>query len=329
VPDPKVHFLNVRKGDCAILEHTSGRVTLIDICCGNLTQIDYKIAKMIATLVKKPSGNYRMCESPTNPIDYLSNKNIHSIFRFILTHPHLDHMDGIKKLFDQLNVMNFWDCGIRTEKPDFEENKAYLEEDWDFYENLINKKVDGVKIITPRAGDKGQYWNADDDSQKSRGDYLSIISPERGLLESANGDGEIHDASYVMVYRSCAGRIIFGGDSTSKTWEYILNDHKDLVRDAAVLFAPHHGRKANQDFSYLDIVNPRVSFFGCASSEHLAYAAWQSRNLLYFTNNQCGNVHVYPEDVKVDIFIENEEYARDYTNGNTYQKDNYWFLCNV
>jgi beta-lactamase superfamily II metal-dependent hydrolase len=31
-----VHFLNVGKGDCTLIEHNSGRDTLIDICKGNL-----------------------------------------------------------------------------------------------------------------------------------------------------------------------------------------------------------------------------------------------------------------------------------------------------
>jgi competence protein ComEC len=329
VPDPKVHFLNAQKGDCIILEHGSGRVTVIDICCGNLTKVDHEIAEMMKALIKKPMGNYRMCETPTNPIDYLSSKGLTSIFRFILTHPHFDHMDGIKKLFHNLSVTNFWDCGIRTDKPDFDEYKAYLEEDWDFYDDLINNRVDDVTVVAPRAGSVGQYYNADNEDNSGDGDYLSIVAPHSNLLASANGDGEIHDASYVIVYRSSAGRIIFAGDSNSKTWEYIIDNHKDLVSNAAVLFAPHHGRKANQDFSYLDTVNPRVSFFGCASSEHLGYSAWQNRNLLYFTNNQCGNVHVYPEDKEVEVYIENENYARAYTKGYAYQKDGYWFLCKV
>lgn len=34
----EIHFLNVRDGDCSIIEHDSGRVSMIDICCGNLTK---------------------------------------------------------------------------------------------------------------------------------------------------------------------------------------------------------------------------------------------------------------------------------------------------
>ena len=324
--DLRIHYLNVKNGDCIIFERpSSGRVTMIDICCGNLTTEVIEEAKRI----RKPPGDYGMRDNPTNPINYLTSKGISEIWRFILTHPDMDHMDGVKRLFRDKSISNFWDCGIRKEKPDFEENNPYLEEDWDFYEELIAGKVKGPNVITPRAGDKGKYWNADNDEKQGSGDYINIVAPNDELIKSANDNGDINDASYVIVYRSSAGRIIFPGDSNDKTWEYILKNHKDLVTDAAVLFAPHHGRKSEQDYSFLDVVKPRVSFFGCAPSEHLAYSAWQNRKLLYFTNNQCGNVHIYPVDKKVDVYIENYKYASDYTNGNTYQKDGHWFLCDA
>ena len=29
---PRIHFLNVKQGDCSIIQHISDRVTMIDIC---------------------------------------------------------------------------------------------------------------------------------------------------------------------------------------------------------------------------------------------------------------------------------------------------------
>ena len=329
MPDPKIHFLNVKQGDCFFLERPSGRLTLIDICGGNIPIEDISEAKVAVSRSEKLLGNYAMCSKPTNPIRYLESKGLKNIWRFILTHPDMDHMDGIKQLFDTKTVEHFWDCGIRRDKPDFATGSPYLEDDWNFYEDLISGKVDGTKTISPRAGDKGKFWNADDGNKKGYGDYISIVSPNESIVTSANDSGDINDASYVIVYRSSAGRIIFSGDSNDKTWEYILENHRDLVSEAAVLFAPHHGRKSDRDYSFLDVVKPRVSFFGCAPSGHLAYSSWQYRDLLYFTNNQCGNVHIYPEGEQVEVFIENDTYAHNYTSGDTYQKDGYWFLCRV
>ena len=284
MPEPKVHFLNVRQGDCFLLERPSGRLTVIDICCGNIPDEEISETKLATLRAAKPRGNYAMCSNPTNPIRYLESKSLSDIWRFVLTHPDMDHMDGIKQLFETKSIANFWDCGIRRDKPDFEEGGPYLEDDWDLYEELITGKVTGTNVISPRAGANGQYWNSDNDDGTGDGDYISIVSPNEALIASANDNGDINDASYVIVYRSSAGRIIFAGDSNDKTWEYILANHKNLVSDAAVLFAPHHGRKSDRDYSFLDVVKPRISFFGCAPSEHLAYSAWQYRNLLYFTS---------------------------------------------
>lgn len=322
-----VHFLNVGSGDCSIIEHTSGRVTMIDICGGNLEPEDELVELYRA---RKPKGNFRMCQYPTNPIIYLAEVGIKSLFRFILTHPDMDHMDGLTRLLDAMSVLNFWDSGVRKEKPDFGRGSPYSEEDWDAYERIISGRS-GTKVVTPRAGDRGKYWNSDD--AHGPGDRLQIVAPDDHLVQTANDTGETNDASYVIVYESSAGPIIFAGDSHDKTWEYILNEHRDLVRNAAVLFAPHHGRKSGRDYSFLDVVNPRVSFFGCAPYNDLAYSAWWYRGLLYFTNNQCGNVRIYPTSSgNVEVFIENQQYADAYAIRNgytTYEYDGYWFLCSV
>ncbi len=48
----------------------------------------------------------------TDPIVYIANNyfsKYNEIFRFILTHPDMDHMSGIKELFNRKYVRNFWD----------------------------------------------------------------------------------------------------------------------------------------------------------------------------------------------------------------------------
>jgi len=324
----RIHFLNVRNGDCVLFQRHN-RLSMIDICCGNLGKDDLSKTVIAEGQIKKPRGNYKMCDRPTNPIDYMNSFNFTSIWRFILTHPDMDHMDGLKRLSESINIQHFWDCGIRRDKPVFDEASPYSQEDWGYYQDLIGGKIEETRVIGPRAGDRGKFWNADDDENNGSGDDLHIVSPSEKLVDLANNNGDINDASYVLVYRSSAGNVVFAGDSNNKTWDYIIEEHKDLVKDAGLLFAPHHGRKSDRDYSFLDIVKPRISFFGCAPSEHLAYSAWQYRDLLYFTNNQCGNVHIDPVGSKFRVFIENYNYAADYTRNNTYKQNGYWFLCEI
>ena len=78
-----------------------------------------------------------MCEHPTNPFDYLNHKlAIGEIFRFILSHPDMDHLDGFDSLMREFTVHNFWDSGARKDKPPFN-GGPYKEKDWDRYAKVM------------------------------------------------------------------------------------------------------------------------------------------------------------------------------------------------
>ena len=90
---PKIHFLNVNQGDCIILEHNSDRLSIFDISAGNIDRVRSSMAGYSALRdVKAGQGNYRMCQHPTNPLDYLTDMKIKEIWRFILSHPDMDHL---------------------------------------------------------------------------------------------------------------------------------------------------------------------------------------------------------------------------------------------
>jgi beta-lactamase superfamily II metal-dependent hydrolase len=145
---------------------------MIDICCGNIDESEERsFNASVRNLGQsaKPSGNYRMCDQPTNPISYMKQYGIDNPFRFILTHPDCDHMDGFNALCTEFALSNFWDNGLRRKKPDFE-GSPYEEEDWDTYERVRDKKTE-TEVVYPLAGSKFQFAN--DGDPKGRGDCLS------------------------------------------------------------------------------------------------------------------------------------------------------------
>ena len=318
-----IHLLNVRNGDCTIFDHDSGRKTMIDICAGNIG-IESEAARTFleALSISKPKGNYRMCSNPTNPIEYLkSTIGTSSLFRFISTHPDMDHLDGFNRLATEISIENFWDTGARKNKPDFE-GSPYKEEDWDRYVKFRDGKQDGTNRVCCLAGSRFKYANKDDEG--GSGDRLYILAPNQKLVDDANKAGDFNDCSYVILYRSSGGNIIIPGDAHDKTWEYILENHEEDIKDCKFLLAPHHGRKSDRDYSFLNTMKPKLTLFGCAPSEHLAYSAWNYRNLLYFTQNQCGNMMLQTRDVYLDVYIENEKFAKD-VYPNTFQNGSGYF----
>ena len=300
-----VHFLNVRQGDCILLRHNSGRSTLYDICAGNIPRETQ--AQSIMEKLSPARGNFRMCQHPTNPLDYLQSLGLSSIWRFILSHPDMDHLDGFNALMNEVNLTVFWDSEVRREKPSFE-GSPYLEEDWDRYVKVRDGKELGVQTLRPHAGDRFKYANIDDDGTPGA-DYLSILAPDSELVKEANKTGDLNDASYVLLYRSVGGRVIIPGDAHDKTWEYVLEHYEDDVRDIALLIAPHHGRKSGRSYEFLDVLRPKLTLFGCAPSEHLAYDAWNYRGLDHITNNQAGCVVAECFSYGMDIYVENENFA--------------------
>lgn len=104
----KIHFLNVDEGDCSIIEHDNEHVTMIDICCGNIEGTIEKTFSSAMT-TEGVKGNFRQKEHPNNPISYLKRIGVKSIFRYIQTHPDMDHMDGLDVLSKSFEIYNFWD----------------------------------------------------------------------------------------------------------------------------------------------------------------------------------------------------------------------------
>ena len=307
---PKIHFLNVNQGDCIILEHNSGRLSIFDISAGNIDRVRSSLAGY-STLrdAKAGQGNYRMCQYPTNPLDYLTDMKVEEIWRFILSHPDMDHLDGFNSLLDEFRVLHFWDSGAKKEKPDFSEYSGYKEEDWDRYAKVISHNESRTKSIAVQAGSRFKYAN-EDDTQNGVGDELYILAPNQELINEGNRKQDFNDASYVVLYRSAIGKVLLAGDAHDATWEYIEENYKDEVSNVALLIAPHHGRKSGRSYEFLNYVNPKMTLFGCAPSDNLAYDAWNYRDLPHITNNQCGCI-VAEGDDDMHIFIENEVFAEN------------------
>lgn len=104
MPKHTFHFLNVKNGDCSIIEHGSGHISVIDVCNARKVKQEMSVTESLEMFSRAGSGNFQQKKHPVNPIEYLKKFGINSIFRFMLTHPDMDHMDGIKDLFEEFSL---------------------------------------------------------------------------------------------------------------------------------------------------------------------------------------------------------------------------------
>ncbi len=340
---PRVHFLNVNDGDCSIIEHISGRVTVIDVSAAKApaeavanAAARYRMQESIFKAMREWSksagvyGNFGQSEYPDDPIAYMKDRSLNSVFRFISTHPDMDHLDGLKPFFAEFNPQNFWDTANSKELDDFDDGR-YDPDDWDFYTSLRdgNPQTNPKRLVL-YSGATGPYFNQGEGGQGG-GDGLHILAPTSELVADANEAGDWNDASYVILYRTGNKRILFSGDSHDATWKHILDNHNADVAGVDVLIAPHHGRDSDRDHSFLDVVKPRLTLFGNAPSEHLAYDEWNSRDLLFVTNNQAGTVIMEVVDDHLDVYVRHEPFARSFVEERDYdtyydERNRGWFI---
>jgi beta-lactamase superfamily II metal-dependent hydrolase len=328
---PRIHFLNVNDGDCSIIQHLSGRTTVIDVSAAKKPESKrataaIKLSMDESTLgtawgtSKKAGvpGNFNRSEYPDNPIAYMKNRSIGSVFRFISTHPDMDHLDGIKAFFREFGPANFWDTDNTKDLDDFD-NGLYDPDDWVFYTSLRDgNPQSNPKRLTLYAGARAAYYNRDEEGNGG-GDGLYVLAPTPELVAAANEAEDWNDSSYVVLYRSAGGkRILFSGDSHDATWRYILSNWKSDVFEVDVLIAPHHGRDSGRDYGFLDVVKPRITLFGNATSEYLAYGEWNDRDLLFLTNNQAGTIVLDAESDGLRVYVSHKPFADAFTDKRGY-----------
>jgi competence protein ComEC len=312
-----IHFLNVLEGDCNIIQHDSQRISVIDVS-NAYDEDDSDEEKAVKSSVTRQSmkgrtgvpsnkTNYRQKENPDNPIDYLRKLNIPSIFRFIITHPDMDHLDGIRDLYNNFKIFNTWDTE-NDKVIDLNHFFAgYNKEDWKFYINIRDGKYSGSQRLTNYNYNNEQYWPAD---------HLKILCPTKELASQACDTKNYHDLSYVLLYtppKKDGGhwKIIFAGDSEDNSWDYIIENYNDEVSNIDILFAPHHGRDSGRKYDFLETLTPSITLFGNASSAHLAYDKYPE---IRITNNQAGYVILDINQDRIEILVKHEEFARNFTN---------------
>ena len=309
-----IHFLNVLEGDCNIIQHDSNRVSVIDISNAyndfdtqeekSVKASELRRTMHIRTQVPTNKKDYQQKRYPDNPIQYLKKIRIREIHRFIITHPDMDHLDGIRDLYNDFIIHNTWDTDNNKYIDLNTPFVGYNKEDWRFYLKIRNNEIN-TKRWTFYSKQNNLFFSQDD---------IKALCPTPNLVRNANRCGDYNDSSYVILFtpKKSNGRtwkILFAGDSNDRSWEYILANHRDEISNVDVLFAPHHGRDSGRNYDFLKILKPKVTLFGNASSKHLAYNCYPQ---LRITNNQAGYIILDISENALTIYVKNLEFARDF-----------------
>jgi len=204
----RLHFLNVGKGDCTIVEFPSQRLGMIDIDDSRSFEEEtfeeiaeevgrkalynfFKTAMDVQSAHKMIMAEYKI--PLTDPVQYYLEKFRHrSIFRFIATHPDMDHLSGLHRLWvkNGVTICNFWDTNHQKYFSDDDwEDSPYDKNDWDIYQTLRGRNDNPRGIRLHRGAIADCCWVQDG---------IEILSPTAELEKLAETKDDYNHLSYVL-----------------------------------------------------------------------------------------------------------------------------------
>ena len=277
----KVHFLNVGRGDCTVIEFPSGRIGIVDIdtlrtfdpdterelreqCADSFEYIvTNALTPVTASDVLAKYVREREVEI-TDPFRYY-DEHIGRVtpFRVLITHPDMDHMTGLDHLYRTHGIANFWHTGIHdfnlADTTDAEwRDCPYAKSDWDMYNTLRAGGANLPTTLQKYQGLTGDYWTQDG---------LELWAPTPQLEARAVEISQPNVLSMIIRVSHAGRAIVLGGDAIGdETWAAIYPTLK--MSGVSVLKASHHGRKTGYHQPSVREMAPRLTITSVGQKEH-------------------------------------------------------------
>lgn len=252
-----IRFLNVGHGDCTIVKFDSGRLMMVDINNSKaLPEVDLPALREAAA-ASGPSFDWEAYyrSKLVDPVEYLAAEFPgEGMFRYVQTHPDLDHMGGLWRLFfqDEVGIQSFWDTtnSKQLKEQDFKKS-PHNWADWVAYQalRLDLAEAPNRNVIRNDGGDTGHYWTDDG---------ITILAPESQISAEADAAEDWNNLSYVLRLDYAGRRVILPGDAEGPVWRSILDTHGEDALRCDVLKASHHGRESGYHAEAVEAMDPSI-----------------------------------------------------------------------
>ncbi|MDO5517385.1 MAG: ComEC/Rec2 family competence protein [Clostridium sp.] len=166
----------------------------------------------------------------------LEEKNIDDFEIIIATHPHEDHIGGMKKVFDRYDVESFYMPKVSHTTKTFE--------------NMVNAVAnEGIKIQQIKEGMTFDLGN---------GARIDVYSP---IYESYE---EFNDYSPIMKLTFGETELIFTGDAEAHAEADVVAKYPNDLHGDVLKFG-HHGSSTSSSEEFLQSVDPDYGIISCGA----------------------------------------------------------------
>lgn len=199
-------------------------------------------------------------KSDKSVVDYICAKYFHgrnaSIDALIITHPHEDHIYDLPNLYQRLKPQILY-----RPKAAFDIEPA--------------TKTPLHVNIADRANDMNATYNSpvpEEDNIENPVNMGGVIIKIIPSVANLQDKEDMNTYSFLVVVEYEGYKFILTGDNPRNQLQYMVNTNyknvNNLVANATILLAPHHGRTGEFCKTFFDCVNPILTVISDKSIEH-------------------------------------------------------------
>lgn len=211
-----VHFIDVGQGDSTYIELPNGQNVLID---------------------GGPAG--------TPVTNFLKNRGVTTIDHVVLTHPHSDHYMGLKMVFRNFHVRNFYDTRV---------------------DNLDARGDNEVRRL---AREEGSWIHYPEVGEHLRWDYRVTVKILNSCPEElkTRDSRDINNCSIVTRFYYNGHGVLLTGDIEASVENAMTRLFKSGL-DSTYLKVSHHGSKYSSAPKFLARVRPQVAVISAGADNN-------------------------------------------------------------
>lgn len=246
----RIHFIDVGQGDSILIQFPDGETSLID-------------------------GGSRGYEDSV--LQYLKRQGIKRIDYLIATHPHEDHIGGLPKLIQNLEISSVYMPKVSANTRIFEKLLAEI-------------KDKGLKVTAAKAGMT---------IKDTGGVIYKVLAPNAVSYE------EINEYSVVIKLTYLNKSFLFTGDAEKVSEDEMIDGKENLSAD--VLKIGHHGGKTSTSKKFLERVNPQYAVISVGKQNDYGHpheeilGRLRDRNIKVFRTDEAGTVLIQSDGHVIQV----------------------------
>ena len=269
-------------------------ITIFLIGCTNQNNIDKSTDKMPlkiemldigqgdATLIQTRSQTIMIdigdVDKRDDLINLLKARNIKTIDKLIITHPHADHIGGAYALFKNFEVKAVYDNGQPTTTKTY---RTYLK--------LI--EANNIKYQQITAGDQLDFGD---------GVIFKVLSPTKQMIEA---EDDLNNNSIVGQLKYKDFTMLFTGDVEKEAESSMVKTYGNQLA-SLVLKSPHHGSRTSSSSAFLKAVQPQTVLISVGVGNEYGHPhkqvldRYEDNNITVYRTDKNGSISIFSDGSK-------------------------------